>query len=425
MSPMPWAEVLAGRLLNGLPAGVAIALAAWMVLRLAGGKNSSTRFAVWFAALLAIGISPVLGGVMATGVGRTPAVTVPGSWAAALLGVWAVIALAGLVRVAIGLHGLQRLRARHRTAEVIDPELLRAMREFGVSRKVTLAISEEVRVPTAIGFWKPMVILPAWAVKELSAEELKAILIHELAHLKRWDDCTNLAQKVIRALFFFNPAVLWLESRLSLEREMACDDAVLARTENPRAYAECLVAVAEKSLVRRGMAMAQAAVSRIGQTSRRVSQILDGEKRGAARVWRPAVAMGVVFAAGCAVTLSRAPELVGFEDAQPAAVASSALEAVSHTMVVPASYKVPEKAAVPIAVHKKAVRRQPAVKLARRDPVRTQTVVFVVQTSWTGEDLNRATFSEYGAPMPSWTLCFWRVTVVNAAQMAPVPAKSI
>lgn len=411
MSAMPWAEVLAGRLLNGLPAGVAIALAAWMVLRLAGRKNSSTRFAVWFAALVAIGIAPVLGGMAASGAVRVPAVTVPGSWAVRLLSVWAVVAVAGLGRVAAGLHGFRRLRARHGAAELIDPELQRSLHEFGVSREVTLAISEEVRVPTAIGFWKPMVILPAWTVKELSAEEQKAILIHELAHLKRWDDCTNLAQKVIRALFFFNPAVLWLENRLSLEREMACDDAVLARTENPRAYAECLVAVAEKSLVRRGMAMAQAAVSKIGETSRRVAQILDGERRGAARVWRPAVGMAVVLAAGSVVTLSRAPELVGFED-QPAALSTT--EPASQAMVVPASYRVPEKTSV-AAVHKKMVRTKAAVKLARREPVRTQTVVVVMQTSWTGEDARRSMVQ----------LCIWRVTVVNAAQMAPVPAKSI
>ena len=413
MSALPWAEVLAGRLLNGLPAGVAIALAAWTVLRLAGRKNSSTRFAVWFAALVAIGISPVLGSLAASGVGRTPAVTVPGWWAAALLSVWAVIALAGLARVAIGLYGLRRLRARHRAAQLTDPELQRSLQEFGVSRKVTLAISEEVRVPTAIGFWKPMVILPAWAVKELSADELKAILIHELAHLKRWDDCTNLAQKVIRALFFFNPAVLWLENRLSLEREMACDDAVLARMENPRAYAECLVAVAEKSLMRRGMAMAQAAVSRIGQTSRRVAKILDGERRGAARVWRPAVGMAAVLAAGSVVMLSRAPELVAFEDS-PVPMATASAVDPSHTMVLPASYKVPEKVAAQ-AVHKKAVRPKPALQMARRDPVRTQTVVFVMQTNWTGVDAHRSMVQ----------MCIWRVTLVNAAQMPPVRAKSI
>lgn len=415
MTAMPWAEVLAGRLLNGLPAGVAIALAAWIVLRLVGRRNSSTRFAVWFAALVAIGISPLLGGVAASGVGRAAAVTVPGSWAMVLLSVWAVIAAVGLARVGMGLHCLRKLRKRHEAVTEINPAAQWTLPQLGLSRKVTLAISDEVRVPTAIGFWKPMIILPAWAVKELSPDELNAILIHELAHLKRRDDVTNLAQKVIRALLFFNPAVWWLENRLSLEREMACDDAVLAKTENPRAYAECLVAVAEKSFVRRGMALAQAAVSRMRQTSRRVAQILDGERRGSARVWRPALAMLTVFAAGCVVTVSKAPELVGFQDAVAPVVASGAIEPESRAMVVPASYKVPEKSPRQVPVRKKVTRPKPAVKLAQRGPMNVHTVVFVVQTTWTGQDARRSMTQ----------LCIWRVTVVNASQMPPVPAKSI
>jgi len=301
------------------------------------------------------------------------------------------------------------------------PEMSHVVRDFGLSRKVTVAISDEVRVPTAIGFWKPMVILPAWAVKELSSDELNAILIHELAHLKRYDDVTNLAQKVIKALFFFSPAVLWLENRLTLEREMACDDAVLTRTENPRAYAECLVAVAEKSFVRRGIALAQAAVSRMRQTSRRVAQILDGERRGGARVW-PAVAMMTVFVAGCLVTLSRAPELVGFRDVE-APVVTGEVEPVSHAMVVPANYKVPQKPTGPVMVHKKVVRPKAAVKLAQGNLVSTETVIFVVQTHWTGADSRRS--MTQGAPMPTWTLCIWQVTVVNRSQMPSVPAKSI
>jgi len=425
MNAMPWAEVLAGRLLNGLPAGVAIALAAWMVLRLAGKKNSSTRFAVWFVALLVVGISPLLGGVAASGVGRAPAITMPASWAAALLSVWAVIAAVGLVRVGIGMHGLQRLRKRHEGMTTVDPALQKTLQEFGVSRKVTLAISDELWVPAAIGFWKPMVILPAWAVKELSADELNAILIHELAHLKRYDDITNLAQKVIRAMFFFNPAVLWLENRLSLEREMACDDAVLAETENPRAYAECLVAVAEKSFVRRGMSLAQAAVSRMRQTSRRVAQILDGERRSAARVWKPALALMTVFAAGCVATVSRAPELVGFQDTPAAVVASGAIDPVARAMVVSASYKISEKSTRPAVVHRKVVRTKPALKLARQNPVTTQAVIFVVQTSWTGEDARPHIIQANGTAMPTWTICIWRVTIVSVPQMPAVPAKSI
>ena len=82
------------------------------------------------------------------------------------------------------------------------------------------------------------------------------------AHSGNSTDWTNLAQKLVRTVFFFHPAVWWIERRLSLEREMACDEAVLAETENPRAYAECLVSLAEKSFVRRGLALAQAVVGR-------------------------------------------------------------------------------------------------------------------------------------------------------------------
>jgi beta-lactamase regulating signal transducer with metallopeptidase domain len=71
--------------------------------------------------------------------------------------------------------------------------------------------------------------------------------LHELAHLRRYDDWTNLAQKLVKALFFFHPAVWWIEKQVSLEREMACDDAVLAETASPRAYAECLAHLAEKT----------------------------------------------------------------------------------------------------------------------------------------------------------------------------------
>src|SRR6202008_1151455 len=109
----------------------------------------------------------------------------------------------------------------------------KTLREFKSTRTATLCVSDDLRMPTAIGFVKPLVLIPSWAMKELSETELNAILLHELAHLRRWDDCTNLAQKVLRAVFFFHPAVWWVEGRLSLEREMACDDIVLAHTRNP------------------------------------------------------------------------------------------------------------------------------------------------------------------------------------------------
>jgi beta-lactamase regulating signal transducer with metallopeptidase domain len=328
------AQFSAERMLNCIAEGVAIALFAWLLLRMMGRRNSETRFGVWFVALMAIGALPFLGALAPGGATATvhPAFTIASSWAIYLFAIWAVIATVGLLRVGVGLWQVRRVRANcvEIATTSLDARLQVTLREFRSSRPVKICVSDSLQVPTAIGFIKPVVALPAWALGELSPTELNAILLHELAHLRRWDDWTNLAQKLLRAIFFFHPAVWWIESKLSLEREMACDDAVLAETANPRAYAECLVTVAEKSLMRRGLAMAQAAVSRVRQTSQRVAQILDTKRSGATRIWKPALGMVATFAVICAGLLSRTPELVSFQDKNPAVESASAAMPVSR-----------------------------------------------------------------------------------------------
>ena len=185
--------------------------------------------------------------------------------------------------------------------------------DFTSARSVTLATSERVSVPAAFGFFKPMIVLPAWALRELTPEELNVILLHEFAHLRRGDAWTNLLQKFVRAVFFFHPAVWWIERRLSLEREMACDDQVLAETANPRGYAKCLVALLEKSVARRGWAMAQAAVHRAREASLRVAQILDAGRPNTRHVWKPALGFVGAFSLLCLTVVPRVPQFVAFE----------------------------------------------------------------------------------------------------------------
>jgi hypothetical protein len=158
---------------------------------------------------------------------------------------------------------------------------------------------------------------------------------------------------------FFHPAVWWIENKLALEREMACDDAVLAETANPKGYAKCLISVAEKSFMRRGLALAQAAVNRVRQTSLRVSQILDVNRSSATHVWKPALYSVAAFFVACLLSLSHAPELVAFKDPPPEAMAlattagttlASATELNSFAkpaVVTPATFHV--KNAEPIA----------------------------------------------------------------------------
>lgn len=324
----PIAEASASRIVNGTLEGIAIAAAAAMLLRTLRGQNSSTRFAICFASLIAITIVPFSGLVSAhSAMPPSPAweVIVPSSWAIYFFAGWALISSIALAKLVFGVLRLQQMRRRSLPLSIssLDPLLHKTVEQFACGRHVALRVSDEVAVPAALGFMSPAVLLPSWAVQELSSTELNAILLHELAHLRRRDDWTNLAQKILRAVFFFHPAVWWLENRLTIEREIACDDAVLAQTANPRGYAQCLVSLAEKRLARHGIALAQAIIGRVQQTSRRVRQILDLKRTPSTKVWKPL--FGTVAAAllGTVALMSRMPQIFAFQDAAAPTLASA------------------------------------------------------------------------------------------------------
>src|SRR5205807_4582258 len=237
----------------------------------------------------------------------------PASWAAYAFLAWAVSAMAGLACVAVGLWQVLRLRRNCTPVDTksLDAEAQEVIAKFQQFRSVQVCISTKVQVPTAVGFLKPAILLPSWLVAEVSPIELKHILLHELAHLRRYDDWTNLVQKIVKAIMFFHPLVWWIERRLSLEREVACDDAVLVQTDNPRTYAQCLARVAEKSFLRRQIALAQAAVSRLHQLSSRITQILDIDRPKTTQLWKPAIPLVALFAVLCGFSMRLAPVLVG------------------------------------------------------------------------------------------------------------------
>jgi beta-lactamase regulating signal transducer with metallopeptidase domain len=339
MQGLAWSA--AGRMLNGVAEGTALAAGTWVLLRLGRRLNASTRFAAWFAVLLVMAALPLFG-VLRAGRGAagsprvSPVIVLPGWLGASGFFIWAVLAGIALTRVGLGLGELRRLRRDCTAVDLsrLEPILKKTLEKFRRVRAVELCLSERVKVPTAIGFFQPAVILPAWTLHELSADELHSVLIHELAHLRRWDDWTTLAQELLRALFCIHPAVWLIAGRLSLEREMACDDLVLAQTGDPRSYAQCLVSVAEKSFLRRGVALAQAAVSRMRHTSLRVARILNRERPSPARVWKPAVVLMGVLSAACVIALARAPQLVAFRNESPAGpVETAAIAAPTHLAI--------------------------------------------------------------------------------------------
>ena len=324
------AELLALRSVDSLFEGVAVCLLAWLILRIVPRQSAASRFAVWFSALMAIAFGAVFGAVWPSAeiVGSSvqrAAITIPETWALYFVGAWAVISLWMLIGLARSLWHLRNLR---KNCLVIDAAALYPLVRQTLCKRgqsVTLCTSSEVKVPAAIGFWNRTVVLPEWAMNELSPDELSQIVLHELTHLRRRDDWTSLAQQIIKALFFFHPAVWWIESKASLEREIACDDAVLEETARPRAYAECLARLAERSLVHRGLSMAQAALGKVRQMSARVAQILDPNRPPQTRaVWRPAASLVVIAAVGCLAWYSRSPRLIAFESDHNVPAASMA-----------------------------------------------------------------------------------------------------
>ncbi|MBZ5650010.1 MAG: M56 family metallopeptidase [Acidobacteriia bacterium] len=449
------AQLFAERILNCTAEGVVIALLAWLVLRAIGPQNSNTRFAVWFAALLGIATLPLFGNWASSGAEFTQPseITMPGSWALYIFAAWLLMAAAGLLRVGLGFWHLHQLRKSCVPVDVarLDPVLKKTLEEFDSPRSVTLCVSDRLRVPTAIGFMKPLVVIPSWTMRELSIAELNTILLHELAHLRRRDDWTNLVQKILGALLFFHPAVWWIEKKLALEREMACDDLVLARTTSPRAYAECLVSLAEKSLLRRGLALAQAAVDRLRNVSLRVAQILDVDRPMATRVWRPAPILVGGVSLVCLVALSQAPtRLVSFENGAPPSSQTNAAaprdfqaSQISHmgAHVIPAKLQLgPEDVRVekarsqekgpapmvatsgvknsfprtnkPDVIPANAVQRRvkPPTLIRSsmaKDGLAPQTLFLVMRT----EFVQTRQYDGSGAVV--WDLCVWQVTVIG------------
>ncbi len=420
------AQMSALRIVDCLLEGTLIAIFASAVLkaprlRTSSTQTSSTRFAVWFAALMAIAALPVLSaaswsqgtGIAAPSLTR-PAITLPGPWALYVFGPWAAIAAWFLVGVGRGLWHLHVLRNGCVPVDTagLDVRLQQTLARHGSARPVALCASDRVQVPTAIGLIKPAVIIPSWVMQELSADELNQILLHELAHLRRYDDWTNLAQKLIKAVFFFHPAVWWIEKQVSLEREMACDDAVLAETGSPRAYAECLAHLAEKTLVQRDLvqrslaqlsvALAQSALGRIRQTSLRVAQILDVNRpTGTARAWKPAVSMVAAFAIACVLCLSRAPRLIAFNDSDASrsrtviatvspSVASAVTGAPFLAHAVRAKWIPTPAKAITLATHRKpAVSERTAVERPETDAQSARSLVHL-----TSMDVGSLAFTE-------------------------------
>ncbi|MCC6233332.1 MAG: hypothetical protein IT580_11855 [Verrucomicrobiales bacterium] len=222
----------------------------------------------------------------ASGAGRLGwRVVVPRLVGWGLLGCWLVVAGIRLVRLLLQCAALRRLRRAALPAPTAMEAAFRGVvAESGVRRPVRLAIVSELNSPILVGWRHPVVLMPA-LLAEGSASDWEPMFIHELAHVRRWDDWSNLIQQGAVALFFFHPAVIWISRRLAVEREIACDDHVLSAKGSPRSYALFLTEHARRMRGPEWVA-APAAWSNPSQLKERIHMLLNTNRNTSPRLAR-------------------------------------------------------------------------------------------------------------------------------------------
>jgi len=154
-----------------------------------------------------------------------------------LLGVF-VFAL----RIAFGLAVLEQLRRRNLIAlpEALVIRFRILQHRLGIRRVIQYCECHSLNVPAVIGLFRPVVLLPVRALTGLTPEQLEAVIAHELAHVKRFDVAVNFFQVIAETLFFFHPAVWWLNKRIRADREDCCDDVAIAECGSTVGYARAL-----------------------------------------------------------------------------------------------------------------------------------------------------------------------------------------
>lgn len=115
-------------------------------------------------------------------------------------------------------------------------------RELGLRRGVQVMTSSIAAIPMAVGVLRPVVLIPVATLLGLTQEQLEAILLHELVHVRRYDGLVVLAERLVETVLFYHPAVWWISACCRTEREHCCDDVVATRTD-VRLYAGALATV--------------------------------------------------------------------------------------------------------------------------------------------------------------------------------------
>lgn len=380
----------ASSLVNAIGEGMILATAVALCLHFLPGIKASVRFVIWLGVLFAVVPLHLLPSMQYGRGSSLPAnvasLHLDARWSILIAGIWAVLSLTRAVRLVDSAIRLRRIAAAA-TQIVPDPACGSVWKNS--RRSLEVCTSPAVDRPSVVGFFRPRILLPSDLLQKISSQELEQILLHETEHLRRRDDWTNLVQKIALILFPLNPVLLWVERRLCVERELACDDCVLNFTMSRKAYATCLTNLAEHSLLRRGVSLALGAWERQSELARRVHRILRKPEQTMGRVTTNVIA-GFLMAGllGGAVTLARSPQLVSFSSSS-SDVHSDEPVAAAYKPVADSRNFSPTlvKAVMPepqsnFAAHRTPMRRRPATVKTVHPLPKPRQQRWIVLTTW-------------------------------------------
>jgi beta-lactamase regulating signal transducer with metallopeptidase domain len=315
--------------------GAAVAIALVLCLRIAPRVSAAHRFAAWGAGFVIVACLQFLPLIFLHSIARASGAAGAGSlgvnaagplfqldsrWGFAIAVLW--LAASAFRAVELAVHSLRLRRLWKGAIRIrVDASVREMLAAVSNARPVEICATCDLDRPSVIGFFAPRILIPEWLYSRLTQGELEQVVLHEAEHLRRRDDWTNLVQKLSLVFFPLNPALVWMERQLCREREMACDEGVVRRTQAPRAYAACLATLAEhglqqRELLRRAHALSLGAFERRPELVYRVHSILRRK-----RALHPLAAGALVGVVCCglavgSVELARSPQLVAFVAAQ-------------------------------------------------------------------------------------------------------------
>lgn len=315
----PLAEAIGWALLHSLWQGLVIVLLAKLALHFIPANRANVRYVVALSGLALILASGVVTAWLLlpeqhsirTVSSYSIAVTAPAVETASspafvrdaarfieaqmplILVLWMTGVLLFSLRLTLGWAYISRLRA---TAVPVADEWCLLFedlkRQFGLTSSIILSESSRINVPAVIGFFKPVILVPVGMFTGLSQQQVEAVLLHELSHIRRHDFLINIIQCLLEVLYFFNPFVWMLSATARNEREYCCDDQVVDRY-HPRVYAEALAYLENVRLKKPALAL-----SLTGEKNNllyRIQRFMEKSKRNSpVPQWMAPVVLAVV-----------------------------------------------------------------------------------------------------------------------------------